>query len=105
MNSTIQRQSQIFGNSEGKNDGGLNKFVNNANLAESVIGPSSSQQAGLANSPTYSSGVSNELTLEMENTFEKKKNEELKNENRYLAEELENLKKMTISNSDIHRQM
>jgi hypothetical protein len=36
--------------------------------------------------------VSNELTLEMENTFEKKLNQELKLENETLKKELEHLK-------------
>ena len=41
----------------------------------------------------------------MENTFEKKKNEELKNENQFLSRELEDLRQMTKQNTDIHQQM
>lgn len=51
----------------------LNKYVSNTNLAESVLGPTT-----MSNTKSIfpsSSNVTNELTLEMENTFEKKKNE------------------------------
>ena len=75
MNSTIQRQSQIFGNYEAPPGGGLNKFVTTNNLTESFIAPNTGSKGELSTNPTFSSGVvTNELTLEMENTFEKKKN-------------------------------
>jgi len=42
--------------------------------------------------------MNDELTLEMENTWEKKKNEELKAENDFLHKELEDLKDVTSRN-------
>lgn len=100
MDPGFDRQSQIF-----RGTGALNNLVTN-NLAESVLTPNTNMSGGnYATSPNFASNVSNELTLEMENTFEKKKNEELRNENAFLSQELENLSKMTKQNIDIHNQM
>jgi hypothetical protein len=53
--------------------GGLSSMVKPTNLTESMISPSGHKMPAPL--------VSNELTLEMENTFEKKLNQELKIEN------------------------
>ena len=50
--------------------GGLSSMVKPSNLTESMISPSGHKMPAPL--------VSNELTLEMENTFEKKLNQELK---------------------------
>ena len=53
--------------------GGLNKLVS-TNLAESVLASNGMMRSGFGNTGNFSANVTNELTLEMENTFEKKKN-------------------------------
>ena len=62
-------------------------------LTESLINPNSIQPLM---APVQK--LNDELTLEMEHTWEKKKNEELKAENEYLAKELEELKEVTEKN-------
>lgn len=41
----------------------------------------------------------------MQNTFEKKRNEQLREQNKYLSDELDNLKALTAKNQDIHDKM
>lgn len=53
----------------------------------------------------FVSGGVNELSLEMQNTFQKKRNEQLSYENKVLAESLTKLKQLTDQNKKIHEQM
>jgi len=61
-----------------------NTILTGGKLTESVIEPMKK--------------INDELTLEMENTFEKKKNEELQAENNFLLTELKSLKEATAIN-------